>query len=93
MSFDSDGTLFVINNSANCHIYNNKTLFIDLYIFTEAEQQLISTARGDARTVGFRKVNLSWIDDKGNKYQYNVNDVYYYLSSNVNLIRITKFGK
>jgi hypothetical protein len=67
--------------------------FIELYIFTDTEKQLIGTAGGDTSPKDFGNISLSWIDDNRADHTYTVKGVYYYSESTVNLISMTKFRK
>lgn len=96
VDFGSDGILFVMDNSANCHICTEKACFIDLHLFTELEKDALGSigiVGNGAIPEGFRDVQLSWMDDEGEEHNYTIKDVFYVLNSPVNLIGVTKFGK
>ena len=96
VSFDSDGTPFIMNNSANCHICSDKSCFVELHMLTEAKKEF-SRSRGtmgsEAMPNGFGNMQLTWMHEKGNNYTCTINDVHHMPESPVNLVEVTKFGK
>lgn len=96
VAFDTDGIPFVMDNSANCHICTEKEYFTELHVFTDSEKESIGsigTVGEDAIPSGFRKMQVSWFNDKGREHTYVIDDAHYVPNSPVNLIGVTKFGK
>ncbi len=92
-SFDSDGLTVVLDNSATCHICNDKRLFTsDITPLSDVDNIGVDTAGGTARPIGFGNIRLSWTDDNGTYHEEVIEDVLYFPKSPVNIIGITKLG-
>ncbi len=73
-SFDSDGLLFVINNSATCIICNDWTQFVgDLW----AERSSVETTRSSASTDYVGTISLTITTNKGDLMQYHIPNAIY----------------
>ena len=94
VSFDSDSTTIVLDNSATCHICNDKDMFIGNITPIPKDSQLgVETAGGTAKPVGFGSIRISFRDNDGNMHVEMIEDVLYFPSSPVNILGITKFGE
>ena len=94
VSFDSDSTTIVLDNSATCHICNDKDMFIGNITPIPKDSQLgVETAGGTAKPVGFGSIRISFRDNDGKMHVETIEDVLYFPSSPVNILGITKFGE
>ena len=91
VSFDTDSSHIVCDNSANVHICNDKSMFIgDLrktdkhYVATIAGQKSAASAMGT--------VQWKWKDDNGKQHSYDIRDVLYFPTSPVNILSVTGFA-
>jgi len=91
VSFDTDSSHIICDNSANVHICNDKSLFIgDIrktdrhYVATIAGQKSAASAMGTVR--------WKWKDDDGKTHSYDVHDVLYFPTSPVNILSVTGFA-
>jgi hypothetical protein len=89
-SFDSDGLLFVIDNSAICIICNNRMQFVgDL----QAERSSVETTHGSASTDYVGTISLTVTTNKRDRMQYHIPDAMYNPNSPFNILGIPFFGK
>ncbi len=93
VSFDSDGLTIVLDNSATCHICNNKSLFISPITPIPTSNDIgVDTAGGTVRPIGIGNIRIKWTDDDGLAHQEVIDDVLYFPKSPVNIIGVTKLG-
>jgi len=90
VSFDSDGTPFVIDNSANCIICNDKTLFVGPLKRQKTE---VNTSNGvnNPQYVGTMRVQFT--DDKGESMEYDIPNVVYDPNSPFNIMGVPELGR
>ena len=88
--FDTDGITFVIDNSANCIICNDRTQFVGELIKQACH---VNTAAGisNSQYVGTIRVVLK--DDAGASYTYDVPDAIYDPDSPFNIMGIPALGE
>ena len=91
VSFDTDSSHIICDNSANVHICNDKSMFIgdtrktdQHYVATIAGQKSAASAMGTVR--------WKWKDDNGKEHSYDVRDVLYFPTSPVNILSVTGFA-
>lgn len=91
LSFDTDGLSIVLDNSATCHICNNKSLFTSEITYLDVTTDIgVSTAGGTVRPDGVGTISIRWNYDDGKSHPMSIDDVLYFPSSPVNIIGITK---
>jgi hypothetical protein len=94
ISFDSDSTTIVLDNSATYHICNDKSMFIGNIINLPADSQIgVETAGGTAKSVGHGSIRITFHDNNGILHSQTIDDVLYFPSSPVNILGITKLGE
>ena len=90
-SFDTNSIDFVLDNSANCHICNDRHAFTEISrLHNDGGIITVGTA---ATPEGIGSVAATWRDDDRRLHKINVEEVFYCPNSLVNLIGITKLGK
>ena len=91
ISFDTDSSHIICDNSANVHTCNDKSKFIgDMrktdqhYVATIAGQKSAASAMGTVR--------WKWKDDNRKEHSYDVHDVLYFPTSPVNILSVAGFA-
>ena len=85
--FDSNSQPCVVDNCANCHIWNDKSLFLPETLHEPPPNTAVSTVSEEptqAMLVG--DVKLSWFCDEGKRYTIILNDCLYMPTSQVNIL-------
>ena len=91
VSFDTDSTHIVCDNSANVHICNDKSMFIGNMRTTD--QHYVATIAGQkSAAAAMGTVRWKWKDDDGKVHSYDIHDVLYFPTSPVNILSITGFA-
>ena len=90
--FDIDTDFVSYDNSANMHICNNKKMFTHYCNLTDVQN--VATIGGkNSKPTGIGTIKWSWWDDNGTTHQYELQDVYYFPQSPVNILSVTEFAK
>lgn len=84
--FDTDGIVFVIDNSANCIICNDRSMFPGR--LTPSTSKLM-TASGVAYTQYVGTIRLRIVDDDGVSSTYDIEDAVHDPKSPVNILGVT----
>ena len=93
VSFDTDSKTIVLDNSATCHICNNKSSFTsDITPIENADHLSVSTAGGKVSPSGHGSVKWSWLDDEGNRHTNTIDEVLFFPESPVNILGVTKYA-
>jgi len=95
ISFDADSSTIIVDNSANCIIWNAKENFIkESYIkFGSNIDSGIATAVGSGSPVGMGTLRIGWDDDDGKFHKYEIKGVYHVPTSPVNILGLSVFSK
>ena len=89
--FDADSVTVVCDNSANVHVCNDKSCFIDEILMDRSLQ--VATIGGKENTsAGIGTVRWKWKDDDGVFHTFEIQDVLYFPESPVNILSVTKFA-
>ena len=93
--FDSNRTIMVIDNSANCIIWKDKADFDpDTYReFSSEEAQSITTACGEGFSRGIGTFQVGWYDDNNQYHHFSLAGALHIPSSPVNILRICVFSR
>ena len=87
--FDSNSTTCVVDNCANCHIWNDKSLFLPETLHEPLFNSAISTVNEEpvqANLIG--DIKLSWTCNEGKPYTIKLKDCLYLPASPVNIISV-----
>ena len=88
LSFDTDSSTIICDNSANVHICNNKKMFIGA--IRRTDQHYVATIGGNKNNAtGMGTARWTWKDDDGKSHTMDINDVLYFPSSPVNILSVT----
>ena len=91
LSFDTDASNIICNNSVNVHICNDKSMFVGPICPTD--KHYVATIGGTKNAAtGMGTVCWRWKDDAGRQHTTNVNDVLLFPQSPVNILSITAFA-
>ena len=94
ISFDTDSDRFVVDNSANCIIWKNKTDFVPTtYIKTNNASVGITTAVGTAFPLGIGSIRVGWYDDNKKYHNFILKGVFHVPNSPVNVLGLSTFSK
>ena len=87
--FDTDSSCVVCDNSANCHVCNDRQMFTELRD-TPLTNTVVATI-GDKTSVptGIGTVKWTWKDHIGKDHTHYSTDVLFFLTSPVNILSIT----
>lgn len=93
ISFDSDYCVFIADNSANCHICKDESLYVGPMKKMEFDENFqVQTANGITSPQGIGTIKLVIIDDEGVSHTELINDVLFFPDSPVNILGITRLG-
>jgi len=95
ISFDADSSTIIVDNSANCIIWNAKENFLkESYIKLGSNiDSGIATAVGSGSPVGMGTLRIGWDDDDGKFHKYEIKGVYHVPTSPVNILGLSAFSK
>ena len=89
-SFDSDGTICVVDNSANVHIWQQRS---DFTSYSKIDDYNVATIGGENHLAhGIGTVQMTWTDDVGHKHKYSMINVLHFPDSPVNILSVTAFA-
>ena len=93
--FDTDSNTIIVDNSANCILWNQKSDFIkDTYISLQgASTTGITSATGQGVPIGVGTLEVGWYDDSKNYHKYQLSNVYHVPTSPVNILGLSMFSK
>ena len=93
--FVSDSKLIIIDNLANCIIWNDKKSFVpETYRSLNSEiTPIFDTAAGPGNAVGIEDLSISWKDDNSKIYHFVLSNVFHIPDSPVNILGISAFLK
>jgi len=93
--FDTDSTTFIMDNSANCHICHERSLFIgEIKPLPNNNHHLhVRTASGSTAPKGYGTVQIHIRDDNGHKHRISLHDTFYFPDSPVNILGVTAYAK
>ena len=77
--FNTDTDFVICDNSANTHICNNKKMFTQYRDLTDI-RHIVTIGGKNSKPTGIGSVKWSWQDDNGRTHEYELQDVYYFLS-------------
>jgi hypothetical protein len=87
--FDTDSSSVVCDNSANCHVCNDRRMFTKLRD-TPLTNTVVATIGGKTSIpTGIGTVKWTWKDDAGQDHTHHLTDVLYFPTSPVNILSIT----
>ena len=95
-SFDIDSsTTVVLDNSATCHVFKDKDLFIsEIQDLTPDEADVeVKTIGAPEKPAGKGSIRLRINDNDGNTHVETIHDVYYFPDSPVNIIGVPYLSK
>ena len=88
LSFDTDASNIICDNSANVHICNDKSMFVGP--IRPTDKHYVATIGGTKNSAtGMGTVCWRWKDDTGRQHTTNVNNVLLFPQSPVNILSIT----
>ena len=90
--FDPDGTSVIVDNSANAHIVNDKSLFVSDIKPMDPSTGVATIGGKDHRPEGIGTIRLSWRDDEGKSYTYHLKNTLFFTESPVNILSVTKLA-
>ena len=90
LSFDTDSSFWVCDNSATGHICNNKCLFIDDLVPSIYE---VGSATGISTPALMGTVTLRITDDEGAKHSFVLKNVNYLPDSPVNILSLRRLAE
>jgi len=95
LSFDADSSTIIVDNSANCIIWNAKENFIpETYVkFSSNVESGIATAVGSGSPIGMGHLRIGWKDDNSKYHEYVIKGAYHVPSSPVNILGLSAFSK
>ena len=73
--FDTDGLTFVVDNEANTHVCQDKSLFVRDISDSRVSLDTASGVNGPLLQVG--RIKISWLDDDSVLFEYILDDVIY----------------
>ena len=88
-SFDSDGIPFVIDNSATCIIYNDRSQFVGPL---RVQQTSVETTHGTANSSYAGTIAIRLTTDEGEMFEYHVPNAIYDPNSPFNILGIPFLG-
>ena len=92
--FDSDSKYIVLDNSANCHICKDKSMFVtEIKPLAATSNLQVQTAGGNYAPQGIGSVRWKWRDDDGKLHNELIEEGLYFPESPVNILGITKWAK
>jgi hypothetical protein len=94
VSFDTDSHTVVVDNAANCHICNDKRMFIGkINEFSVESSYSVDTVGGGSKPKGIGTVLWMITDDAGKRHEERIDEVLYFPDSPVNILGVTKLAK
>ena len=94
VSFDTDSHTVIVDNAANCHICNDKSMFIGkINQFPSTSSYSVDTVGGGSQPKGFGTVSWTITDDDGQCHEEKIEEVLYFPESPVNILGVTKLAK
>ena len=90
ITFDTDGTACIVDNSANIHIWNNREDFTTFRSLSSFKVATIGGANHHCSAIGNR--SLKWTDVNNQLHNYIIKDVLYFPGSPVNIFSVTQFA-
>lgn len=84
------GTMAYVDNCANTHICNDRSLFIDYTPVTSPTE--VDTIGGSSSAIGVGTVRWSWKDDLGHIHTYDVQNVKHFPDSKSNILSSNQLG-
>ena len=91
LSFDTDGSTVICDNSANVHICHDKRMFISAIRRTD-KHYVATIGRNRNVASGMGTVMWRWKDDGGKLHDVEVHDVLYFPASPVNILSVTSLA-
>ena len=93
--FDTDSSTIIVDNSANCIIWNNKSGFDpDSYISLANDLKSgITSATGEGVPVGIGTLVIGWYDDDHKFHNFRLQNAYHVPQSPVNILGLSAFSK
>ena len=88
--FDSDGLTFVVENAANCHVCKDKSLFFGNVHDSHFSLDTANGINGPRLQIG--SIKISWLDNDGRSYVYQLDDVIYNPKSPFNILFVGRHG-
>ncbi len=88
--FNSDGMTFVVDNAANCHVCKDKSLFVGDIKDSHVSLDTANGVNGPRLQVG--SIKISWLDDNGYSYVYQLDAVIYNPKSPFNILSVGRLG-
>ena len=94
-SFDSDSEVIIVDNSANCLVWKDRSNFIpETYVTLSKSTSLtFDTAAGTGNAVGVGDLAISWKDDNEKTHNFVLKNAFHILDSPVNILGISAFSK
>ena len=91
ISFDSDASTVICDNSANVHVCNNKNMFVRK--IRPLKSHAVATIRGsENQAAGIGDVQWRWKDDTGQEHTHRIQNIFYFNNSPINILSITDFA-
>ena len=94
LTFDSDSTTCILDNSANTHIWNRRQDFVPGSLKKLNDGPGVATvgsSTSSPRSIG--DVSDSWIDNSGLRHQHILTNVLFFPDSPVSIFSVTCFSK
>ena len=93
--FYSDSEVIILDNLANCIIWNDKKSFVpETYRLLNLEDTpTFDTVVGPSNAVGIGDLSISWKADNSKNHHFVVNNVYHIPDSPVNILGLSAFSK
>ena len=91
LSFDTDASTIICDNSANVHICNDKSFFVSPPRRTD--KHYVATIGGSKNIAcGMGTVKWTWKDDTGKSHTFEIQEVLYFPQSPVNILSVTRLA-
>ena len=91
LTYDTDSTTMVCNNSTNVQIYNKQNMFVGEII--KCTNQGVATVGGKGHhPSGIGTVRWIWCDNSGKSHEYLVKDALFFPQSPINILSVTCFA-
>ena len=93
--FDTDSSTIIVDNSANCIIWNDKSGFDpESYISLANDfKSGITSATGEGVPVGIGTLVIGWYDDNYKFHNFSLPNAYHVPQSPVNILGLSYFSK
>ena len=88
LSFDTDASTIICDNSANIHICNDKSMFVGA--IRRTDKHYVATIGGNKNAATcMGTVRWTWKDDVGTQHTFDIHDVLLFPQSPVNILSVT----